>query len=142
MSRLLEVYDNMIKEAEVEKMAEEVQTMFAKYAEAADSLLSQEFGKDYDINDVESLAQGLMERDAELLETQEKVAEYDAIGRELAHRYVENTKTGGLKEKLMNKALHVGVSAANHPAITAGVAAGAAGAAGVGLGRLSKEGKE
>lgn len=88
MSRLLEVYDEMIKEAELSKMAEEVQFMFEKYAETANEELAKEYGSDYTQEDVESLAQGLMEHDAALLEEQEKVAEYDAIGREMAHQYM------------------------------------------------------
>jgi len=138
MARLLEVYDEMIKEAELAKMAEEVQVMFAKYAEEAESLLAKEYGKDFDVNDIESLARGLMERDSETIEEQEKIAEYDAIGRELANRCVEHIKSGGIKEMLANKALHAGVYAAEHPKLTAGLLAGTAGAVGVGLGRASK----
>lgn len=90
MSRLLEVYEGMLKEAETAEVEQNLTTMFSKYAEAAEAALKEEYGTDYNVDDVASLSVGLMERDAEILSEQEKVAEYDAIGRQLAHQYVQN----------------------------------------------------
>jgi hypothetical protein len=145
MARLLEVYDEMIKEAEVAEMAEQVATMFAKYAEEAESLLAQEYGKDFDGNDVESLARGLMERDSDTIEEQEKIAEYDAIGRELANRLAESIKTANILDPTIkavrDAARHIGskgsLAAMMHPGAATGIAAGALGAAGL-AGRMSK----
>jgi len=145
MARLLEVYDEMIKEAELAKMAEEVQVMFAKYAEEAESLLAKEYGKDFDVNDIESLARGLMERDSDTIEEQEKVAEYDAIGREFANRLAETIKTAGVLDPTLKAVKgvveHVGrkgsLAAMLNPKAAVGIAAGALGAAGL-AGRMSK----
>jgi hypothetical protein len=104
MARLLEVYEDMLKEAEFAKVAEEIQIMFAKYAETAESLLKEEYGTDFNTEDVESLARGLMERDSEFLEESTKVAEYEAIGRELARQFVDETKTAG-KAGMLDKGL-------------------------------------
>ena len=90
MSRLLEVYEGMRKEAEAAVIESNLNEMLSKYAEAADAALAEEYGTDYDVNDVASLANGLMERDAQIIQEHEKVAEYDQIGRQLAHQFVEN----------------------------------------------------
>jgi hypothetical protein len=90
MSRLLEVYEEMRKEAEAAVIEGNLVEMLSKYAEAAEAALVEEYGSDYDVNDVASLANGLMERDAEFIQEQEKVAEYDQIGRQMAQMYVEN----------------------------------------------------
>jgi hypothetical protein len=90
MSRLLDVYEGMQKEAEMAQVQENVVLMLSKYAESAEALLTEEYGTDYDVNDVASLANGLMEHDAEVMQEREKVAEYDAVGRQLAHMFVEN----------------------------------------------------
>jgi hypothetical protein len=90
MSRLLEVYEEMQKEAAAAEVQSNLVEMLSKYAEAAEAALAEEYGSDYDANDVASLANGLMERDAELIQEQEKVAEYDQIGRQMAKMYVEN----------------------------------------------------
>jgi hypothetical protein len=99
MSRLLEVYETMRKEAEAAEVQSNLKEMFSKYAETAESLLAEEYGKDYDVNDVASLANGLMVRDAEIVQEQEKVAEYDSIGRQLAHTYFENMKKEAAEKK-------------------------------------------
>jgi len=103
MARLLEVYDEMLKEAELSKMAEEVQFMFAKYAETAESLLKEEYGTEFDVNDVESLARGLMERDSEILEETQKVAEYEEIGRQIAREFAEEVKKEAALGKIIPK---------------------------------------
>ncbi len=107
MARLLETYEAMLKEAEFSKMAEEIQFMFAKYAETAESLLKEEYGTEFNAEDVESLARGLMERDSQVIEESEKVAEYEAIGREFARQVAEEIKTAG-KTKALKKAVEMG----------------------------------
>lgn len=99
MSRLLEVYDEMQKEAEFAKVAEEVQFMFEKYAELANEELAKEYGSDYTDEDVQSLTEGLMEHDASVLEEHEKFAEYEEIGREMARQYI-----AGLEKEAAGKA--------------------------------------
>ena len=98
MSKLLDVYENMIKEAEAEQVKKAALEALEKYAGVADALLKEEYGKDYKESDVEELAEGLMDRDIGLLEEQEKVATYDEIGRELAHAFAETLKEEGAEE--------------------------------------------
>jgi len=108
MARLLEVYKDMLKEAEFSKMAEEVQLMFEKYAETAESLLKEEYGTDFNAEDIESLARGLMERDSNIIEETEKVAEYEEIGRQLARDFAEEVKTAAVAGEFLSKAKNLG----------------------------------
>lgn len=108
MARLLEVYEEMLKEAEFAKVAEEIQFMFAKYAETAESLLKEEYGTDFNKEDVESLARGLMERDSEIIEETQKVAEYEQIGRTLAQEFAKEVKTAAAAGTLVSKAKDLG----------------------------------
>jgi hypothetical protein len=87
MSKLIEVYNQMVKEAEVADYFEKIAAIFEKYAETAESYLQEEYGADYNVDDVTDLARGLMNRDSEILAEQEKVAEYDELGRNLARTY-------------------------------------------------------
>lgn len=105
MARLLEAYEDMLKEAEFSKMAEEIQFMFAKYAETAESLLKEEYGTEFNSDDVESLARGLMERDSEVIEETQKIAEYEAIGREFARQVAEEIKKTAGKASMVEKAM-------------------------------------
>ena len=100
MSNLIDVYNNMLEtravEAEEEvKVAEATQEVdervevLAKYAEAADSLLSDEYGEDYDENDVEKLATLMINYDIEQEETAEKVAEFEQAGQIMAHAFAQ-----------------------------------------------------
>lgn len=94
---LLETYE-LIKQAEQEaqpleeeevKIAEERMELLAKYAEFADNALREEYGDDYTEEDVEKLAEMLIERDMEISEEQEKVAEIVDAGKVLARSFAE-----------------------------------------------------
>ena len=99
MANLLEVYDNMMKtagEAEAEKQAEdravavdqEKIKVLTKYAEAADSLLAEEYGDDYEEADVEKLAEMMIDYDLEQEEAMDKVAEYHQAGQIMARGFI------------------------------------------------------
>ncbi len=95
---LLDVYDNMVKSAEDEAVSEEANAeeeaainerveVLAKYAAAADQLLTDEYGKDYGEEDVEKLASMMLQHDVEQEEVMEKVAELDQAGRIMARAF-------------------------------------------------------
>lgn len=90
MNKLLDVYNELVKEAEAtpeidqEKLAE-----VAKYAEAADTLLANEYGEDYNENDVEELAEMMLAHDIAVEEDEEKVAELDYAGRVMARAFID-----------------------------------------------------
>ena len=99
MANLLETYNNMVEAsnaaAEQEAMEKEAQAAGAarvevlnKYASAADNLLAEEYGDDYDENDVVELAQRLINHDVEQEEAQEKVAEYVEAGTVMARAFI------------------------------------------------------
>ena len=89
MANLLEVYNNMVKEAEEAQVAEEAVAEIAKYAEAADQLLAAEYGEDYNAEDVEKLASMMIEHDIAENEEAEKVAEWENAGRVMAQAFIE-----------------------------------------------------
>jgi hypothetical protein len=71
-----------VKEAEVAStyaLLQERVEFLNKYASAATELLSAEFPNNFDKADVVELADKLIQRDAEIAETQEKVAEATAV---------------------------------------------------------------
>ena len=97
---LLDTYNKMreadveqSKTAELEKEAAQLQTarveVLAKYAEAADKVLSTEYGDDYEEADVQKLASYLIDRDVEEEEQSEKVAEYVEAGQIMARSFIE-----------------------------------------------------
>lgn len=81
MGILLSVYNDMVKEAEMSVVAEQVEVL-EKYASAATELLQAEFPNDYTKEDVVELADKLIQRDVELNAQNEKVAEAKAITEE------------------------------------------------------------
>jgi pyridoxine 5'-phosphate synthase PdxJ len=93
---LLERYEVMkqaneeveISTEEQEKVAEEMEIL-AKYAEAAEEGLKAEFGEDYTLEDVEKLAEMLIQRDLEIEDEEEKVAELTEAGQVMAHAFAE-----------------------------------------------------
>lgn len=99
MANLLETYENMvgyaqenayndeqIKEAEAVENAR-VETL-TKYAAAADELLADEFGDDYQEEDVVELAQKMINHDLDAEEAEEKVAEYVDAGTVMARAFI------------------------------------------------------
>jgi len=89
MAKLLDVYNQMVKEAEEAQVADEAVTEIAKYAEAADQLLAAEYGEDYNAEDVEKLAAMMIEHDVEENEEAEKVAEWENAGRVMAQAFID-----------------------------------------------------
>jgi len=89
---LLETYEAMQKEAQVEQEKQERVEMLVKYASAAEELLEKEYGTDYQAEDVEKLAENLIALDMQTQEEQEKVAEYTEAGRIIARAYIEELK--------------------------------------------------
>jgi len=93
---LLERYE-LMKQAEQEtqvseeemKVASERMDILAKYAEVADEALKAEFGDDYTLEDVEKLAEMLINNDLQVDEEEVKVAELVESGKILAHAFAE-----------------------------------------------------
>ncbi len=93
---LLETYDLMkqaeqeveISNGEQEKVAERMEVL-AKYAEVAEEALKAEFGEDYELTDVEKLAEMLIQKDLETNEEEVKVAELVEAGQIMAHSFAE-----------------------------------------------------
>ena len=73
---------------EQEKVAEEMEVL-AKYAEAAEEGLKAEFGEDYSLEDVEKLAEMLIQRDLEIEDEEVKVAELAEAGQIMAQAFAE-----------------------------------------------------
>jgi hypothetical protein len=92
MSNIMDTY-NMMKQAEAaqvveeEKVAEESGVVnerlevLEKYAEAADALMADEYGKDYEEADVVKLAEMMIESDMEQEENLEKIASLEDQGK-------------------------------------------------------------
>jgi len=77
-----------ISEEEV-KIASERMDVLAKYAEFADEALKAEYGNDYELTDVEKLAEMLIENDLQVEEEEMKVAEIVEAGQIMAHAFAE-----------------------------------------------------
>ena len=105
MANLIDTYNAMVENAnsaaEAEYMNKEAEAaenarveVLHKYASAADSLLAEEYGDDYDENDVVELSQRLINHDIEQEEAQEKVAEYVQAGTVMARAFLNELETG------------------------------------------------
>lgn len=90
---ILDIHAQMLQgeEEEQEKTAEveEQVDVLTKYAAAAEELLEDEYGEEYNEDDVIKLAQYLINADVEYLDQYEKVAEFDQYGRVMARAYVD-----------------------------------------------------
>ncbi len=89
---LLDTYDAMQKEAAANEVDAQRREMLTKYASAAEELLENEYGEDYKAEDVETLAEKLIELDVEAVEEQQKVAEYVEAGKVMAKSFLEELK--------------------------------------------------
>lgn len=97
---LLETYDLMkqaeqeveISNEEQEKVAERMEVL-AKYAEVAEEALKVEFGEDYELTDVEKLAEMLIQKDLETNEDEMKVGELVEAGQIMAHAFADELQT-------------------------------------------------
>jgi hypothetical protein len=87
MSNLLDLYTEMNKTAEEKVVANEKIAAITEYASAAEEVLSEKLGDNYDEDDVIKVASAMIENDLVVAEEQEKVAEYDQLGRIMAHSF-------------------------------------------------------
>lgn len=92
MTDLLKVHNNMLKQAKVDNERKERIDAIVKYASTAEELLAEKYGEDYEQEDVSKLAEWMIENDLEALEWEEKVAEYDQLGRIMANSFVDEMK--------------------------------------------------
>tara|TARA_B100000131_G_C17936659_1_gene540617 strand:+ start:402 stop:716 length:315 start_codon:yes stop_codon:yes gene_type:complete len=99
MSGLLDTYNNMVAASEAhaqeEEAIKEAQALdnarvevLTKYASAADNLLAEEYGDDYEESDVIELAHKMINHDIAQEENQEKVAEYVEAGQVMARAFI------------------------------------------------------
>ena len=89
MSDLLKIHEEMVKVSEEQKLQDERVDAIVKYATQAEELLSKELKDDYNEEDVIKVAETLIDADLETEEEQEKVAEYDQLGRIMARSFLE-----------------------------------------------------
>ena len=100
MSNLIDTYNAMleeratveedqVKEAEASQAVDERVEVLAKYAEAADGLLADEYGEDYEEADVEKLATLMINYDIDQEEAMDKVAEFEEAGQIMAHAFAQ-----------------------------------------------------
>lgn len=101
MANLLSVYEAMkamektAEYNEQQRQADPTEEIITKYAELADDLLYQEFGNDYNENDVVKLAEMMIENDAAIVEETEKVAELRQAGQIMAEEFIETLERYG-----------------------------------------------
>ena len=90
---LLNVYGNMQKKAALDKVARERVEILTKYASLAEEMLSEKYKNDYEEKDVAKLASFLIERDVELHDAQEKIAEYTTAGKIMAKAFLDEVNS-------------------------------------------------
>ena len=90
---LLNVYDNMQKEAALDAENRERVEILAKYASLAEELLNDKYGDDYNEADVTKLASYLIDNDVSVHEAQEKVAEYVEAGTVMARAFINEVNS-------------------------------------------------
>ena len=93
MSNLLDTYEDMQKQAEVQKLVDARMETISKYATYAEDKLREEFGEDFTEDDVEKLASALLDNDISVDESQEKVAEFDEAGRVMARSFLSELES-------------------------------------------------
>lgn len=93
---LIDIHEEMLKEAKEQEVTEEENEevkerleVLSKYAALAEELLEEEYGEDYNEEDVTKLAEYIIDSDLQAQEEYEKVAEYDQYGRIMARAYVD-----------------------------------------------------
>lgn len=86
---LLERYEGMQKEAEAQALEQDRINAIVKYASLAEERLSEAYGDDYTEDDVIKVAEFMIDSDLAVEEEQEKIAEYDQLGRIMAHAYAD-----------------------------------------------------
>ena len=86
---LLETYEEMQKVAEAEALKQERVDVIVKYASLADEALSEKYGDNYNEEDVIKVASFMIDSDLAQEEEQEKIAEYDELGRIMARAFID-----------------------------------------------------
>ena len=106
MAGLLETYETMVDTAESNAQQAEIQkeaqaeenerlNVLTKYASAADGLLAEQFGEDYEEADVIELAEKMINHDVAQEQSQEKVAEYVEAGQVMARAFIGEINNSG-----------------------------------------------
>ena len=90
---LLNVYNGMQKKAALDKVARERVEILTKYVSLAEEMLSSKHGDNYNEADVTKLAGYLIERDVELHDAQEKIAEYTTAGKIMAKAFLDEVNS-------------------------------------------------
>ena len=90
---LLNVYNGMQKKAALDKVARERVEILTKYASLAEEMLSEKHGNNYNEKDVTKLSEYLIERDVQLHDAQEKIAEYTTAGKIMAKAFLDEVNT-------------------------------------------------
>jgi len=114
MADLLKAYEQMnaateeevkVAAVEEEENAAELERVeiLTKYAEAADTLLTEEYGEDYEEDDVIKLAGYMLDYDIEQEEIMEKVAEFDQAGRIMARAHWDEIQKLAAEEEVEEK---------------------------------------
>jgi hypothetical protein len=89
---LLDVYEQMTKQAHVNELEQERVDVLAKYASVAEDLLQEEYPNNYSQDDVIKLAEQLIINDVNAEEQQAKVAEYVQAGQIMARSFIEEQR--------------------------------------------------
>jgi len=95
---LLEKHEQLLKLAEKQELQQERINIIVKYAEFAESKLAEAYGEDYTEDDVTELADKLINYDLAVAAEQEKVAEYDQLGRIVARAFLDEVEKSSNKE--------------------------------------------
>ena len=90
---LLNVYNGMQKKAALDKVARERVEILTKYASLAEEMLSEKHGNNYNEKDVTKLSEYLIERELQLQDAQEKIAEYTTAGKIMAKAFLDEVNT-------------------------------------------------
>jgi hypothetical protein len=86
---LIDTYNEMTKEAQVDSVVNERIEILEKYAAAAENMLENEYGQDYSAQDVHDLTTAIIDHDLAVEAEQEKVAELDEAGRVMARAFID-----------------------------------------------------
>jgi len=87
MGRLLNLYTDIAKTAEVQEQEEKQKELFQKYAEFAEAELKK-LGREYTEEDIVKVASFALDSDLSVLEAEEKIASFEEAGRTLARSFV------------------------------------------------------
>jgi len=96
MGKLLEAYDTMHKQAEVEVQKTAEFEYLEKIAASAEFMLKEEYGDDgYTAEMVEKVAAALIEQNIVAQQEEEKIASFEDQGRIMARGFLQELKEQG-----------------------------------------------